>query len=67
VAFENENGETVYRQDADSNELKSIKLDFGDNYYKVWRTFNTEKPPKKWIVWPYSTSKGWCEKIEGNL
>ena len=67
VAFENENGETIYRQDADSNELKSIKLDFGDNYYKVWRTFNTEKPPKKWIVWPYSTSKGWCEKIEGNL
>ena len=67
VAFENENGETIYRQDADINELKRIQADFSDNYYKVWRIFNADGKPKKWIVWPYSTSKGWCERIEGHL
>jgi hypothetical protein len=67
VAFENDKGETIHRHDVDSNELKRILSDFGDKYYKVWRTFNTDGKPKKWVVWPYSTSKGWCERIEGYL
>lgn len=47
VAFENEKGETIHRQDADENEIARMKND-PDNYYKVWRTFNiTEKPTKR--------------------
>jgi hypothetical protein len=38
-----------------------------DGYCKVWRQFETAKNPKYWVVWPYSTSKGWCERISGNL
>jgi hypothetical protein len=67
VAFENEKGETIHRQDINNDELKRIQSDFGDGYYKIWRTFNTDGKPKKWVVWPFSTSKGWCERIEGYL
>jgi glycosyltransferase involved in cell wall biosynthesis len=66
VAFENEQGETIYRQDAQSDEIKKIKND-PDGYGKVWREFSTQKKPVKWVVWPYSVSQGWCDKIEGNL
>jgi hypothetical protein len=38
-----------------------------DGYCKVWREFETSKKPKYWVVWPYSVSKGWCERISGNL
>ena len=38
-----------------------------DDFIKIWRTFNTEKKPTKWIVWPHSESKGWLNKIEGIL
>jgi hypothetical protein len=30
-------------------------------------SIQTENKPKYWVVWPYSTSKGWCERITGNL
>jgi hypothetical protein len=66
VAFENEQGETIFRQDADINEINGMKND-PDGYCKVWRTFQYAGKPTKWVVWPYSTSKGWCEKIEGIL
>jgi hypothetical protein len=66
VAFENEQGETVFRQDADSNEITRMKND-PDEYCKVWRTFQYAGKPTKWIVWPHSVSKGWCDRIEGTL
>lgn len=66
VAFENEQGETIYRQDADQDEIRRLKTD-PDGYCKVWREFSTKGSPHKWIVWPYSATKGWCDKIEGYL
>ena len=42
-------------------------LNTTDTFIKVWRTFEVEKKPSKWIVWPYSESKGWLDKIEGKL
>lgn len=66
VAFHNENDETVYRQDADVNEINRIKSD-ADGYGKVWREFQVDKKPAYWVVWPFSTSKGWCERITGIL
>jgi hypothetical protein len=38
-----------------------------DGYCKVWREFQTTAKPKYWVVWPYSKSKGWGERITGNL
>ena len=66
VAFENEKGETIFRQDADVNEIERMKND-PDGYFKIWRTFNIKDKPHKWVVWPHSKTKDWCERITGNL
>jgi len=66
VAFHDENDNTIFRKDADQNEIKRIMND-PDGYGKVWRDFQTAIKPKYWVVWPYSTSKGWCERLTGNL
>jgi glycosyltransferase involved in cell wall biosynthesis len=66
VAFHGEDDETIYRKDADSSEIRNMKND-PDGYCKVWREFQTTIKPKYWVVWPYSKSKGWGERITGNL
>jgi hypothetical protein len=66
VAFHNKSDETLFRQDADVNEIIRIKND-SDGYGKIWREFNTQEKPSYWVVWPFSKSKGWCERITGNL
>ena len=66
VAFENDQGETIFRQDADQNEITNMKND-SDGYCKVWRSFQHAGKPHKWVVWPHSISKGWCGRIEGIL
>ena len=66
VAFHDENDETIYRRDADSGEINMMKND-PDGYCKVWREFQTAHQPTYWVVWPYSVSKGWGERLTGNL
>jgi len=66
VAFHNDADETIHRKDADADEIQRMKND-PDGYCKVWSEFQTSHKPKYWVVWPYSTSKGWCERITGNL
>jgi len=66
VAFHDEKDDTIYRRDADTNEIHSFKND-PDGYCKVWREFQTHIKPKYWVVWPHSISKEWCERITGNL
>jgi hypothetical protein len=66
VAFKDKNGQDIYRQDADKNEIARMKND-PDGYCKVWREFQTDQNPSSWIVWPHSESKGWAEPITGNL
>lgn len=71
VAFETEDGTQIHRRDVDENEAKSLlqsaKNPNGDKYIKLWREFVCTIQPKKWVVWPHSKSKGWCEKITGKL
>jgi len=66
VAFHNEKDETIYRKDADINEINRMMTD-PDGYCKIWREFQTTIKPKYWVVWPYSKSKGWCDRLTGNL
>lgn len=66
VAFRDKNGKDVYRKDADSQEIKKMFND-PDQYCKVWREFDTDELPYDWIVWPHSTSKGWCDQITGTI
>jgi glycosyltransferase involved in cell wall biosynthesis len=64
VAFEDNNGNELYRRDADVNEIRMMKND-PDGYCKVWRDFETVTKPHKWIIWPHSESAGWCDRLEG--
>jgi glycosyltransferase involved in cell wall biosynthesis len=66
VAFKDENDNDIFRKDADEAEIARM-LNDPDKYCKVWREFSTEVKPKKWVVWPHSKSKGWCDIIQGNL
>jgi hypothetical protein len=66
VAFHDEKDETVYRKDADKDEISRLMRD-KDGYCKIWREFQTAHKPKYWVVWPHSESKGWGDRITGNL
>lgn len=66
VAFHNDKDETLFRKDADKNEIAGFMRD-PDKYCKVWREFQTDELPSYWVVWPFSTSKGWCDRITGRL
>lgn len=66
VVFKDDKENDLYRQDATPDEIQRMKND-PDGYCKVWREFQTKTLPKKWVVWPHSVSKGWCQIIEGNL
>ena len=66
VAFHDENDQTLFRKDADIDEINMMMRD-PDGYCKIWREFQTTHKPKYWVVWPHSVSKDWCERIIGNL
>jgi glycosyltransferase involved in cell wall biosynthesis len=66
VAFHDADDNTIYRQDADIHEINRMKND-PDGYCKVWREFQTTQKPNNWVVWPHSVSKGWCDRLTGNL
>lgn len=66
VAFHDSNDNTLHRKDMTADEIRGLKND-PDGYGKIWREFQTDKKPTYWVVWPFSASQGWCEKITGNL
>ena len=65
VIFEDKDGNLISRKDADKEEIKRLKND-SEGYCKIWREYYGPNP-HKYIVWPYSTEHGWCEKIERDL
>lgn len=66
VAFKDENGQDMYREDASLDEIQRMKKD-PDGYYKIWRIFETKKRPTSWLVWPHSISHGWQDPITGYI
>ena len=66
VAFMNDKGEEVYRQDADAGEIKRMKDD-PDGYCKIWRWFESDDKIVKWRVWPHSEKHGFADPIEGDI
>ena len=66
VIFEDPSGLTLNRKDLNKNEIAQA-LNTNDVFIKIWRTFEVEKKPYKWIVWPHSETKGWLNRIEGKL
>lgn len=66
VAFEDRDGNEIYRQDASAEEIKQMKAN-PCGYYALWRTFYTAVQPKKWIVWPLSEKSGWGLRLTGDI
>jgi hypothetical protein len=68
IAFKDKDGNEVARIDADENEIKRIQASTeGGQFYNIWREFNCNETPHKWILWPHSKSKDWCELIEQEI
>ena len=66
VVFKDEKDQDLYRKDADPEEIARMMND-PDGYCKVWREFQTKVKPRRWVVWPHSKTKGWCDVIHGEL
>lgn len=66
VAFKDKNDNEIFRKDATLDEINNMKQD-PDGYCKIWREFHYKGLPHRWVVWPHSVSKGWCEQITGTL
>lgn len=69
VAFEDENGIEIYRDDAHTEEIQRLlNVPYEqDKFVHVWRSFYSDKVPTTWIVWPHSESKGWQTRLSGKI
>ena len=66
VAFDDENGNNIQREDLGENEVREIMARKG-SWHHMERFFLTDKKPAKWVIWGYSKSKGWAERIEHTI
>jgi hypothetical protein len=65
IAFRDENGKDMYRQDATFSEIENLKKN--SNKYNICREFETKKRPSDWIVWPHIKDGDWVEAIVGTI
>jgi hypothetical protein len=66
VAFEDDDGKTIFRKDADRKEILEIKKkaeNENEDHYRIWREFEYKGIPAKWVIWPYSKRYGWDIRI----
>jgi hypothetical protein len=65
VAFLDEKGNDIYRQDCDKSEIISLFIqDKNDEFIHIWREYEDNKQAHSWRVWPHSESKGWLDRID---
>lgn len=65
VAFLDEEGQDLYREDLNEDQIKSLFLvNKDDQFIHIWKQYEALKNPHSWRVWPHSKSKGWVDKID---
>jgi hypothetical protein len=65
VATLDELGHDIFRQDAGKEEIDNVlNTSKTDQFIHIWREYEDSKLPYSWRVWPYSKSKGWCDRID---
>ena len=68
MAFKDKNGNEMIRLDANAEEVdRLLNENPNDEFVRFWRKFETSEIPCKWLVWPHSKSKGWLDRIEGEV
>lgn len=65
VAFHHKDGTELFRKDASAGEVRGY-LNGESEWINIWREYNGPVPDS-WSVWPYSKSKGWCQRLTGKL
>jgi len=64
LAFEDKDGNEMYRKDVTDTEIKN-SYNSETDAYQIWREFTTKELPSKWVVWPQSRENGWMDRITG--
>jgi len=65
IAFLDEEGKDLYRQDANELEIQGLlNSNQDDQFMHIWRQYEDTRRPYAWRVWPHSKSKDWLDKIE---
>jgi hypothetical protein len=65
-AFDDKNGNEVWREDYQEHQIQSILNSPGD-WYSEEKFFLTETIPSRWVIWAHSRSQGWVERIEEQI
>jgi hypothetical protein len=66
VAFQDAFGKTIYRKDADAAEIQQLLAE-ADDFLTVRRCFISKTYPARWVIRPYSASKGWSTLLYGPI
>jgi hypothetical protein len=64
VGVHDARGQEIFRLDADPAEIRTL-LDDDAPTAVVRRSFESDRDPASWVVWPVSRSRGWLDRIEG--
>lgn len=65
VSFEMNDGSVIFREDIPEQQVKNY-LSKNEEWIKIWKEFLGQHPDK-WVVWPYSKSAGFVERLEQSL
>ena len=63
IIFKDSEGNDVYREDADSTEIRQIFKSINGDWYNVWRSWYGGEDATNYIVWPHSKERGWLDVI----
>lgn len=63
IIFEDSEGNQLWREDVQEPTIQGW---LKQEHILMWKEYNGPKP-YKWIVWPFSKSQGWVDKIEVTL
>jgi hypothetical protein len=65
VAMLDKEGRDLFRRDVGEEEIKRLLTEnANDKFIHVWVDYEDSKLPYSSRFWPYSVSKGWCDRTE---
>lgn len=63
IAFDDSNGQGVWREDLGEREVQEI-LDSPGQWYDRECYFTIDKVPSRYVIWAYRKNFGWAERVE---
>jgi hypothetical protein len=66
MAFDNSEGKPIYSRDLDRNFIYSA-LNTPSGYFDFEEMFLISEKPARLVLWAYSDTRGWCERIEEQI